>query len=147
MLVHVHQGHDAQPWWLWRNSSKQCFLDKSAHRWREGRPSTPQFQCYVENRLLWPPLVSPALEYLSGLLLLFFIAEDRKCLGMKLSTCGWCPPILQGWVSDQLLSKGTSHGASWDIPCQWWCEEVLPSIQEHWGQNVGYSHTPADIWW
>ncbi|KAI0301664.1 Alpha/Beta hydrolase protein [Multifurca ochricompacta] len=40
----------------------------------------PQFQFYVENRLLRHPLVSPALGYLGGLPPLFFIAGNGEVL-------------------------------------------------------------------
>jgi acetyl esterase/lipase len=40
----------------------------------------PQFQFYVENRLLRHPLVSPVLSYLGGLPPLFFIAGNGEVL-------------------------------------------------------------------
>jgi acetyl esterase/lipase len=62
-----------------RETLRSFQAETPAHKQDNSR-EYPQFQFYVENRLLRHPLVSPALSYLGGLPPLFFVAGDGEVL-------------------------------------------------------------------
>jgi acetyl esterase/lipase len=69
---------------MWDHGSEKeaprSFQAETPTHKQDNSRADPQFQFYVENRLLRHPLVSPALSYLGGLPPLFFVAGDGEVL-------------------------------------------------------------------
>jgi acetyl esterase/lipase len=81
--VHAHLRKFADGL-MWDHGSEKeaprSFQAETPTHKQDNSRADPQFQFYVENRLLRHPLVSPALSYLGGLPPLFFVAGDGEVL-------------------------------------------------------------------